>query len=82
MPIPGLNDNHTISNTLGKGSGVAISVPGIRANDVILAIIRQKAGEASAGVAVATFAASDGSILSNSVSTDTYHLTVIWTQRN
>ena len=80
--IPGLNDNHTIANALGVANGNPISVPGIRAGDVILAIIRQKAGEASAGVAVATFVAAANEIESASVSTAGYKLTIIWTHRN
>ena len=80
--IPGLNDNHTITGALGVAAANPISVPGIGANDVILAIIRQKAGEASAGVAVASFTAAADEIESASVSTAGYHLIIIWTQRN
>lgn len=82
MPIPGLNDNHTISGALGVANGNPIAVPGIRASDVILAILRQKAGEASAGVPVATFAAAADEIESASVDTSGYHLTILWSQRN
>lgn len=82
MPIPGLLDNHTITGARGVANGSPITVPGIRASDVILAIIRQKAGEACAGVAVATFSASANAIESASVSTAGYNLIVIWTQRN
>lgn len=77
-----LKANHSEVGTIGAANTVAVSVPGIRADDVILAIIRWKAGEAPAGVAVASFAASDGSILSASVSTVGYYLTVIWAHRN
>jgi hypothetical protein len=80
--LPGFNEPHSIANTLGAANGSAVSVPGIRTGDVLLAIIRQKAGEAPAGVAVATFVVSDNAIQSSSVSTATYHLTVIWSQRN
>lgn len=80
--IPGLNDNHTITGALGVAAANPISVPGIRVGDVLLAIIRQKAGEASAGVAVATFTPAADEIESASVSTAGYHLIIIWTQRN
>ena len=80
--IPGLNEPHTISGAIGAANGAPVSVPGIQANDVLLAIIRTKAGEASAGVAVATFVVTDGVIQSSSVSTAGYHLIVIWTHRH
>lgn len=82
MPLNTLKTNHSVCGTKGVASGNPIAVPGIRANDVILAIIREKPGEAAAGVAVATFTAADDEIESASVSTTGYDLTVIWTHRN
>lgn len=82
MAIPGLKTNHSICQAIGQTNNTPVVVPGIAASDVILGIIREKPTEAASAVATASFAASANSILSASVDTGGYTLTVIWAHRH
>lgn len=77
-----LMTNHTAAGATGAAATNGVTVPGIRADDVLLAIIREKAGEVAAGVAVSSFVVTANTITSASVSTEGYRLTVIWAHRN
>lgn len=65
--------------TAGATSGSPVAAPGIRVGDVLLSIVKWKAGERAVPVATATFVVADDEIESASVSTDGYYLEVSWT---
>lgn len=64
----------------GAAAGSPVTVSGLKANDVILSIVRWKVGEQAAPVDPSTFVVSDGAIESASVSTEGYFLSVVWTR--
>ena len=63
---------------IGADSGNPIAVSGIKADQVLVSIIKWKVGENPASVVVSSFVVTDGAIESASVSTDGYYLHIIW----
>ena len=78
MALPGFPFNHSTAGATGAGTGVAIPVPGIKAGNVLLAVIKYGATGAPTGLDPAAFAVSNGSIQSATVSTSGFQLLVIW----
>lgn len=66
-------------NTIGADSSNPILVAGINVGDVLLSIVKWKAGERAVPVAVASFVVAAGEIESASVATDGYYVEVSWT---
>ena len=76
--LPGFTQNHTIAGAVGALATVAIPVPGIKATNVLLALIRHKAAEAAAAVDTTDFTVADGTITAATINTTGYYLTVIY----
>lgn len=62
----------------GAAAGSPIAVGGIRANDVLLALIRWKLGAEAEPVVMTSFTPTTDAIESASVDTSDYTLVVIW----
>ena len=81
MSIPGLPFEHSIANAAGGPYDEAISVPGIKSGDDLLAVIGHDAATGTiSGLDVSAFAVAAGAIESASVDTTGLALTVIWTR--
>jgi len=70
--------------SVGWATGVVAADPivlsGIKASDIVLAMIKWKPGAAAAAVDPSTFVVTDNAIESASVATDTYRVCVLWTR--
>jgi hypothetical protein len=70
---------HTVHQTRGAATGVAIPVPSIRSASPLLAVISvPQAGGAPVGRAVSAFSVANGSITSASINTSADFLVVIF----
>lgn len=76
--LPGFSQDHTIAGAVGATATTAITVGGINASSVILAVIRHKAGEAAATVDASDATAGAGTITFGTVDTSGYNLIVIY----
>lgn len=77
--IPGLNEDHAIAQAVGAPYEETIPVDGIKAGNILLAVIGRATGQAPVGFDVSTFEVANGSITSEVTDTDGYTLTVIYT---
>ena len=83
--IPGLPGAHSIATVDGAADTVAITVPGIKASDPLLAVIKFAHGPTpgnAAGVDVTDYTVAAGTITGATVSTAGYKVVVIWGHRN
>lgn len=64
----------------GAAAAAPVTLSGIKADDILLAVIQWAPGSAAAPVAVADFVVTDDAIESPTVDTDTYKLFAIWTR--
>jgi hypothetical protein len=66
--------------TKGAATGNPITVPGIRAGNKLLAVVKHDANQGIiAGLDVSAFVVSNGQIQSASVNTAGFNLSIVWT---
>lgn len=76
--LPGLLQDHSIATAAGATATTAIAVGGMKSTSAVLAVIKQKAGEAAAGVDVSDATAGDGTITFGTVDTSGYNLVIVY----
>jgi hypothetical protein len=77
--IPGIPVDHAIAQAEGAAYGEDVLVGGLKATDLLLAVIRTKPGEDPAGLDPSAFTVADGAISSDTEDTDGYQVTVLFT---
>jgi hypothetical protein len=84
MAINGAPFKHSVAHCVGTASGVEMTVPGIRASDVLLAVITHSHGvtpAAAAGLDPTGWTVTDDAI-AKAVDNTNLKVTVIWSHEN